>query len=329
MPTENPSSLPPPPLKPSQDDCCGHDCAVCVFDLYDQELRIWEKECEKLQKVSARDEFYAGKERSSSPQLEPDVYRVFLIVATNFLTRDVTEFHVRSTIHSSQRLGIGLGQHVVIRVTEINEDSNNEPSVFSRQLTPYEAEEDDSSFKLMIKLKPGGRLSAAAQRWKIGDQICLRGPFGSLPYKRNQFDKILMLSMGVGMAPLLSFVRKILDDDEEDTEIFFHHGCRFYEDICHKDAFDRWTPFWNFHVAYYLSGESAECLTSKKRYGETVHSSRLDESKVEAICSTADGAKPFGDKDAAFIVGTPDFESTLAEVLRRTFEGQIFRFTNL
>ena len=331
MPTDDTPStatLPPPPRKPLQEDCCGHDCAVCVFDLYDQEMRIWAKECEKLKKATVRQDFYTGKERSSSPPLEPDAYRDFIITAIIFLTTDVVEFHVRSKVQSTQLLSVGLGQHVVIRVTEEN-DISKDQSVFSRQLTPYEVDEDDASFKLMIKLKPNGRLASAVQRWKTGDEISLRGPFGSLLYKRNRFNKILMLSMGVGMAPLLSFVRKILDDEEEDTEIFFHHGSRFYEDICHKDKLDQWTSFWNFHAVFYLSGESPVRLAARKRYGETVYPSRLNSSYVEKICSAADGSEPFCDKDAAFIVGTPEFESTLAKVLMQNFQGQVFRFTNL
>lgn len=42
-------SLPCPPLKPEDSDCCGSGCVPCVFDIYEQDLKIWKQECQKLQ----------------------------------------------------------------------------------------------------------------------------------------------------------------------------------------------------------------------------------------------------------------------------------------
>ena len=45
---EDPLKFPPKPEEPLQSDCCGTGCTPCVFDIYDQELRLWEKECKKI-----------------------------------------------------------------------------------------------------------------------------------------------------------------------------------------------------------------------------------------------------------------------------------------
>lgn len=42
-------SLPCPPLKPEDGDCCGSGCVPCVFDIYEQDLKIWKQECRKIQ----------------------------------------------------------------------------------------------------------------------------------------------------------------------------------------------------------------------------------------------------------------------------------------
>lgn len=42
-------SLPCPPLKPEDSDCCGSGCVPCVFDIYEQDLKIWKQECCKIQ----------------------------------------------------------------------------------------------------------------------------------------------------------------------------------------------------------------------------------------------------------------------------------------
>lgn len=38
-----------PPQKPLDADCCGNGCNPCVFDIYEQELKIWKRECERIQ----------------------------------------------------------------------------------------------------------------------------------------------------------------------------------------------------------------------------------------------------------------------------------------
>lgn len=43
------NSLPCPPLKPEDSDCCGSGCVPCVFDIYEQDLKIWKQECRKIQ----------------------------------------------------------------------------------------------------------------------------------------------------------------------------------------------------------------------------------------------------------------------------------------
>ena len=40
--------LPNAPERPLDSDCCGQGCVPCVFDLYEEEVRIWEDECSKV-----------------------------------------------------------------------------------------------------------------------------------------------------------------------------------------------------------------------------------------------------------------------------------------
>lgn len=41
-------SLPTKPEPPADSDCCGSGCIPCVFDIYEQELKIWEQECNRI-----------------------------------------------------------------------------------------------------------------------------------------------------------------------------------------------------------------------------------------------------------------------------------------
>ncbi len=40
--------FPEPPEKPKDSDCCGTGCTPCVFDIYEDELKLWRGECEKI-----------------------------------------------------------------------------------------------------------------------------------------------------------------------------------------------------------------------------------------------------------------------------------------
>ena len=323
VPPPDPSS-PPPPVKPRPEDCCGHDCAVCVFDLYDQELTIWEKECERWRREARRSALSTTTERvrSTSPALETEAYRDFLILALEKSTPGVIEILLQPVKDHVSPLAIGLGQHLVVRGVDVATGT-----AFSRQLTPFDVDEEGGTFRLMIKLKPWGRLSAIAGSWKVGDALALRGPLGGLAYRPNQFSKIWMLAIGVGIAPLLSYITAILDDEEEDTMISLHYGNRRYEDVCQKSKLDQWSSYWNFQVTHYLSGETEETLKGKRKYGEKVETSRLDADMVrKAICG---GPNSDGRDEAVFIVGSPDFEINTGDAISDLFKGGVFRFTNL
>ena len=41
-------TLPPAPIPPEPSDCCGSGCVPCVLDIYDQEVAIWKRQCEKI-----------------------------------------------------------------------------------------------------------------------------------------------------------------------------------------------------------------------------------------------------------------------------------------
>lgn len=40
--------IPVEPQKPLDSDCCGTGCVPCVFDIYEQEMKIWKAECRKV-----------------------------------------------------------------------------------------------------------------------------------------------------------------------------------------------------------------------------------------------------------------------------------------
>lgn len=44
-----PTTLPPLPPRPERPDCCAGGCAVCVLEVYAEELAAWEAEVARRQ----------------------------------------------------------------------------------------------------------------------------------------------------------------------------------------------------------------------------------------------------------------------------------------
>ena len=50
--------LPPKPIPPADSDCCDSGCDMCVKDVYEQELKIWEQECNNILLAKVRHCFH-------------------------------------------------------------------------------------------------------------------------------------------------------------------------------------------------------------------------------------------------------------------------------
>src|SRR5271156_31089 len=75
--------LPEKPVKPLESECCGTGCTPCVFDIYNQALLKWEKECRDIingaKSTSAAENDDSSK--SSSTYLSPTKYEEFKIIS--------------------------------------------------------------------------------------------------------------------------------------------------------------------------------------------------------------------------------------------------------
>lgn len=62
--------------------------------------------------------------------------------------------------------------------------------------------------EMTVRTVPGGRVSPVLVRQVgVGDQLHLRGPFGSLTWDESNDDAVVMIGAGSGVAPFTSIVR--------------------------------------------------------------------------------------------------------------------------
>ncbi|MNJ43987.1 NADH oxidoreductase hcr [compost metagenome] len=95
------------------------------------------------------------------------------------------------------------------------------------------------SFSLTIKRVPGGKVSNwLHDHLKAGDALVVHGPAGQFNVIDFPADKVLLLSGGVGITPVMSMARWLFDTHEP-VDVVFVHSARTPKDIPFHDELRR------------------------------------------------------------------------------------------
>ncbi len=96
------------------------------------------------------------------------------------------------------------GQYYLVRL-RIKTGPGNVEQAYSLSSSPWPS----SPFvEITVRAVPGGRVSPVlVRRVEVGDQLHLRGPFGSLTWDETSEDAVVMIGAGSGVAPFMSIVR--------------------------------------------------------------------------------------------------------------------------
>ena len=83
---------------------------------------------------------------------------------------------------------------------------------------------NNTSFQLCIRNV--GRVSNALHKMNEGSKVGIRGPFGKgyFPYDKIKNNNVLIIAGGLGLAPLMSLIRYILDYREDYKKIMIIYG---------------------------------------------------------------------------------------------------------
>ena len=93
------------------------------------------------------------------------------------------------------------------------------------------------NFLEITKRLTGHDFSNALDVLKVGDKALLKGPFGNLTFQ-GDYDKICMLSGGIGITPLRSMICYSTDMDLK-TDITLIYSNRYEDSIAFEDDFKR------------------------------------------------------------------------------------------
>jgi propane monooxygenase reductase subunit len=85
--------------------------------------------------------------------------------------------------------------------------------------------------EFIIKRYAGGRFSGMLEReLRTGDELALRGPYGSFTIKQNSQRDIVCIGGGAGMAPILSLLKHLVELGSP-RRVHYYYGARTAGDL--------------------------------------------------------------------------------------------------
>ncbi len=98
---------------------------------------------------------------------------------------------------------------------------------------------DAGCFELCVR--NAGTVTAAVHKLKKGDELGIRGPYGNyFPIEEVQGQDLVFIGGGIGLAPLRSAIKYVLDRRDSYGEMFILCGARTKEDIVFADELEQW-----------------------------------------------------------------------------------------
>ena len=90
-------------------------------------------------------------------------------------------------------------------------------------------------------VRVAGNVTQALARHQVGDQIGIRGPFGSAwPVKKIRGQDVVIACGGVGLAPLRPAIYHIIRRRKEYGRVFLLYGARTPNDLLYTDEYAAW-----------------------------------------------------------------------------------------
>ncbi len=87
------------------------------------------------------------------------------------------------------------------------------------------------------------------QSLKPGDRVGIRGPFGrGWPLAEAEGKDLLLITGGLGCAPLMSVIGYLLRRRERFGRIYILQGVKHCDDLIWRDQYDQWTQQHDVHV---------------------------------------------------------------------------------
>ena len=143
-------------------------------------------------------------------------------------THDVKSFILTPQQGENCNLDYQAGQHLPISLNLAGEKVN---ATYTLSSSPTRS----GSLMITVKRVPGGRVSNYLHdEFRVGDTLTARTPGGKFHLNSTDISKVLLLSAGSGITPMLSML-KAMTDQALDNDVVFFHSARSEKDLIAKE----------------------------------------------------------------------------------------------
>ena len=180
--------------------------------------------------------------------LQPRSWNKAVLHGKRVVSRDTRIFRYKLQ-HDEQRLGLPVGQHLMVRLR----DPVTREAII-RSYTPTSEVNDKGFMEMLVKVYfdteggKGGKMSQAMDALPIGHFIEMKGPIGKFEYcghgkctinsNPRQVKNFVMICGGSGITPIYQVFRHVMQNPEDQTHCIVLDGNRLFEDILCKEELD-------------------------------------------------------------------------------------------
>jgi ferredoxin-NADP reductase len=162
-------------------------------------------------------------------------------------------------------------------------------------------EKDTLQFSIRIK----GRYTHRMSELTVGDEVSVRGPFGSFIFDENRDKDVVLIAGGMGIAPLISIVHYATNIGLS-NKISLIYGVKNQDDVPFVEQLtDLMKSNQNFKTTFVISSGPTDKLTSL--YVET---GRITPEIIQRVTNNEYNGKKY------FICGPPAFMNAMTRILR-------------
>ncbi|KAH9632196.1 hypothetical protein HF086_015228 [Spodoptera exigua] len=275
------------PDEPNSEDCCNSGCNPCIFDIYEEQLKLYKKYLMNKESVNVQ------IQNNAISQLK---YTEFVLV------KIIPECHLHHHLlfkkksEDNTKVFWKPGDHFLYKYT-------TDKYSCTRAYTPLNICNEQSlmsDFSIIVKKYEHGIVSSHLCNLKEGSITFWRGPYGHYNLECNKFERIIMIAQGTGIAPFISIIETILNNEDDFTRLILIYCCKGENSILFREKLYSYKSYWNFKYEIYVSNTS---ISLKCRYHEPIKSHRFNKDNLLPL-------KPYKNNDQVLICGTPEFNET-------------------
>jgi NAD(P)H-flavin reductase len=112
---------------------------------------------------------------------------------------------------------------------------------------------------LIHTIRAVGTATKAMSKFKVGDTIGVRGPFGSCwPVETAKGNDVLIIAGGIGLAPLRPVVYQVLAERHRYGKVYLLYGTRTPEDLLYRAELEKWRARFDLEVLVTVDRASSE-----------------------------------------------------------------------